>query len=167
MQHTSALRSTGLIARSAVEAYFEPLTWLGRYVRQPTGTTDERELTSRHLQVLFLAVVLLCGTFFTLGYVMGRTEFGGVVSASPFAFYKYPARGQVVIQVADVEQESDALTIMRDLQKTGFPVVLLSPHGDNHYAVLVGPYTDAKSAQAAIGELKAKGYPTSTIKLKE
>jgi cell division septation protein DedD len=30
---------------------------------------------------LFLGVVLLCGVFFTLGYVMGRNQFGGPVHA--------------------------------------------------------------------------------------
>ncbi len=38
-------------------------------------------LESRHLVGLFLGVVLLCGVFFTLGYVMGRNQFGGPVHA--------------------------------------------------------------------------------------
>src|SRR5271154_4148907 len=38
----------------------------------------ERILESRHLVGLFLGVVLLCGVFFTLGYVMGRNQFGPV-----------------------------------------------------------------------------------------
>jgi DedD protein len=41
----------------------------------------ERVLESRHLVGLFLGVVLLCGVFFTLGYVMGRNQFGGSVHA--------------------------------------------------------------------------------------
>ena len=36
----------------------------------------ERVLESRHLVGLFLGVVLLCGVFFTLGYVMGKTQYG-------------------------------------------------------------------------------------------
>ena len=36
----------------------------------------ERVLESRHLAGLFLGVVVLCGVFFTLGYVMGRTQYG-------------------------------------------------------------------------------------------
>ena len=39
-------------------------------------------LESRHLVGLFLGVVLLCGVFFTLGYVMGRTQFSGSVHAA-------------------------------------------------------------------------------------
>ena len=41
----------------------------------------DRVLESRHLVGLFLGVVLLCGVFFTLGYVMGRTQYGGPVHA--------------------------------------------------------------------------------------
>jgi DedD protein len=41
----------------------------------------DRILESRHLVGLFLGVVLLCGVFFTLGYVMGRTQYGGPVHA--------------------------------------------------------------------------------------
>jgi DedD protein len=44
------------------------------------GSSD-RVLESRHLVGLFLGVVLLCGVFFTLGYVMGRTQYGGPVHA--------------------------------------------------------------------------------------
>ena len=42
----------------------------------------DRILESRHLVGLFLGVVLLCGVFFTLGYVMGRTQYGGPVHAA-------------------------------------------------------------------------------------
>src|SRR5271170_3541410 len=41
----------------------------------------DRVLESRHLVVFFLGVVLLCGVFFTLGYVMGKTQYGGPVHA--------------------------------------------------------------------------------------
>lgn len=44
----------------------------------------ERVLESRHLVGLFLGVVLLCCVFFTLGYVMGRTQYGNTpVQAAP------------------------------------------------------------------------------------
>ena len=42
----------------------------------------DRVLESRHLVGLFLGVVLLCGVFFTLGYVMGKTQYGGLVHAA-------------------------------------------------------------------------------------
>ena len=41
----------------------------------------DRVLESRHLVGLFLGVVLLCCVFFTLGYVMGRTQLSGSVHA--------------------------------------------------------------------------------------
>jgi DedD protein len=41
----------------------------------------DRVLESRHLVGLFLGVVILCGVFFTLGYVMGRTQYNGSVHA--------------------------------------------------------------------------------------
>ncbi|HKD64772.1 MAG TPA: SPOR domain-containing protein [Candidatus Acidoferrales bacterium] len=48
---------------------------------QRGGGGGDRVLESRHLVGLFLGVVLLCGVFFTLGYVMGRNQFGGPVHA--------------------------------------------------------------------------------------
>lgn len=42
----------------------------------------ERVLESRHVIGLFLAVILLSGLFFTLGYVMGRNQTEGQVSAA-------------------------------------------------------------------------------------
>src|SRR5579862_7894828 len=48
---------------------------------QRGGAGGDRVLESRHLVGLFLGVVLLCGVFFTLGYVMGRNQFGGSVHA--------------------------------------------------------------------------------------
>jgi DedD protein len=41
----------------------------------------DRILESRHLVGLFLGVVLLCGVFFTLGYVMGHTQYDSSVHA--------------------------------------------------------------------------------------
>src|SRR5277367_4641323 len=56
----------------------------------------DRILESRHLVGLFLGVVLLCGVFFTLGYVMGRTQFSGAVHAAPAETQsKYPPSGAI------------------------------------------------------------------------
>jgi DedD protein len=48
-------------------------------------------LESRHLVGLFLGVVLLCGVFFTLGYVMGRNQFGGPVHAEDTRIRETPS----------------------------------------------------------------------------
>src|ERR1700731_1390181 len=50
----------------------------------------DRVLESRHLVGLFLSVVLLCGVFFTLGYVMGRTQYSGSVHASDTSLKSTP-----------------------------------------------------------------------------
>jgi DedD protein len=48
-------------------------------------------LESRHLVGLFLGVVLLCGVFFTLGYVMGRNQFGRPVHAEEIRTREAPS----------------------------------------------------------------------------
>src|SRR5580704_14249511 len=54
--------------------------------------SGDRVLESRHLVGVFLGVVLLCGVFFTLGYVMGRAQYGGSVHASESMLRTTPAR---------------------------------------------------------------------------
>src|SRR5580658_1999196 len=44
--------------------------------------SGDRVLESRHLVGLFVGVVLLCAVFFSLGYVMGRSQYGGSVHAA-------------------------------------------------------------------------------------
>lgn len=44
--------------------------------------SGDRVLESRHLVGLFLGVVLLCAVFFTLGYVMGKTQYDSAVHAA-------------------------------------------------------------------------------------
>ena len=46
------------------------------------GKRGDRVLESRHLIVLFLGMVLLCGVFFTLGYVIGHNQYDGAVHAA-------------------------------------------------------------------------------------
>jgi DedD protein len=53
--------------------------------------SGDRVLESRHLVGVFLGVVLLCGVFFTLGYVMGRAQYGGPVHASESMLRTPPA----------------------------------------------------------------------------
>src|SRR5579863_4798060 len=188
----------------------------------------DRILESRHLVGLFLGVVLLCGVFFTLGYVMGRTQYAGAVHASDaltgtlssrspapkekpaevpaspppaeWDFYakkdnnhlepaakvsapapsnpnandatvpasapvappadtaaKPPARfqpprmlkGSIVLQIAALTHESDALAMADALQQKKFPSFVVTPSADNFYRVQVGPYPDERSAESA------------------
>ena len=48
------------------------------------GGAGDRVLESRHVIGLFMAVILLSGLFFTLGYVMGRNQTAGEVRAADF-----------------------------------------------------------------------------------
>ncbi len=192
----------------------------------------DRVLESRHLVGLFLGVVLLCSVFFTLGYVMGRTQYGGAVHAadsperaasrpvpaSPRAkqappapasgewdFYANksddrlepsasapvsspaPAAEQpalprsesrapnaaarpvrfappkmfgktIVLQVAAVTHQSDALAVADALQRKRFPSFVVAPSSDNFYRVQVGPYVDERAAESAKNALSHAGF---------
>jgi cell division septation protein DedD len=185
-------------------------------------------LESRHLLGLFLGVVVICGVFFTLGFVMGRTQYDSSVRAasasapapkmktdpapaaaaganpavpkpSEWDFYRAgeskkpddrlkpaetektepavapsaakPAtsktpnlspplmpRGAVVLQIAALSRESDALALAEALQGKEYPAFVLVPKGDTYYRVQVGPYADAKSAEAAKKALDRDGF---------
>ena len=193
----------------------------------------DRVLESRHLVLLFLSVVLLCGVFFTLGYVMGHTQYGGSVQASdsparpqppvatpktakqpsatstaadksgwgsdepaksddpivapapkpapkvamPVAAaapkgksvpvaerqppkYNPPAlnKNSIVLQVAAVKQQHDALEMADELQKKRFPAFVVNSQADGFYHVQVGPYPDKASADAARHSLEQAGF---------
>ncbi|MGB9070639.1 MAG: SPOR domain-containing protein [Candidatus Acidiferrales bacterium] len=194
----------------------------------------DRVLESRHLVSLFLGVVLLCGVFFTLGYVMGHNQYGGPVHASESAdadqpvgrptpkakpeqtpsapgnnewdFYSKknaddtvnsmskraaspsasiaarpaapamapnaaksvpPAsrfqpprlnKGALVLQVAAVTHESDAMAMADLLQQKHFPSFVVTPTNDNFYRVQVGPYSDVQAADAAKQALDHAGF---------
>jgi DedD protein len=178
----------------------------------------ERILESRHLVGLFLGVVLLCAVFFSLGYVMGKTQYGyGPVHAegggrefpsshptaktvpppppippnSEWDFYSKnpnngleaapksssaapsrpssspPAarsesprliRGSIVVQVAAVTHQSDALAVADALQRKQFASFVVAPTTDNFYRVQVGPFQDEKSAEDAVKALDRAGF---------
>jgi len=202
----------------------------------------DRVLESRHLVGLFLGVVLLCAVFFTLGYVMGRTQFGGPVHAAtsldrgaplPLApaakpkdsgnpaapapgewdFYTKkddthlapvatdaapaaipvsapvvsskkpgaapaaalkpaaaienpPARfappksmkGAIVLQIAALTHESDALAMADVLQRKNFPSFVVTPVSDSFYRVQVGPYPNEHAAETAQSALEHDGF---------
>ena len=210
----------------------------------------DRVLESRHLVGLFLGVVLLCGVFFTLGYVMGHSQDGlsvhassdspartAPVAVSPKAkqepekpaspppewdFYgknkdnnhlepaakpvapsaaplsapgavpasaskagngaavpvgpatktvaepviKTPARfqqprmlkGAIVLQLAALRQESDALAMADAVQQKKFPSFVVTPGADKLYRVQVGPYPTEQAAETARAALERAGF---------
>jgi DedD protein len=195
----------------------------------------DRVLESRHLVGLFLGVVLLCGVFFTLGYVMGRTQYDSAVHAedetpvrptvsskpSPksaesektaanpgeWDFYgkknndhleprpkavtapnrteasspavnapraerheeassKLPAhvrpprmlKNAIVLQVAALRHQGDALALADALQQKRFPSFVVTPTTDAFYHVQVGPYPTEAAAEAARRALDHQGF---------
>lgn len=58
------------------------------------GGAGERVLESRHVIGLFMLMLLFSGVFFTLGYLMGRDQYGGPVRAAT-DFFKKPASSAV------------------------------------------------------------------------
>lgn len=70
----------------------------------------DRILESRHLIGLFLGVVLLCAVFFTLGYVMGRSQYGGSVHAAATSIPHPAAAEQPLSAKEKVEPAPHAAT---------------------------------------------------------
>ena len=213
----------------------------------------DRVLESRHLVGLFLGVVLLCGVFFTLGYVMGRTQYGGAVHAAdgfngnlpsapvlpkskaapaaknapapapdnggwdfydnkksasdhlepapapaappapaakapasvpavatkstnaprpastktvaatpkqPPARFQAPAmnKNSIVLQVAAVKLQRDALEMADAIQQKKFPAFVSTSAADNFLHVQVGPYPDMAAAENAKRALEQLGF---------
>ena len=202
------------------------------------GSRADRVLESRHLIGLFVGVVVLCSVFFSLGYVMGRSQYSGAVqaaynparpaipaidreraqpkeeplaSAGEWDFYanqnsnklekpalatKEPAPqdlsvaanrqpdppsfapvrasralsrtaastpprmlgNNLVLQIAAVTHQSDALAMADALQRKRFPSFVVAPSGDDFYRVQVGPYPDERAAENARSALDRAGF---------
>jgi len=208
----------------------------GQPKRGGGGGGRDMVMESRHLLGVFLGIVVLCGVFFTLGYVMGRTQYDtsvraatagrpnpaadaspktepkpttSVPAASDWNFYRAgeaksapaplkpepavakrstissassapaakPAsssrtsklakpplipRGAVVLQVAALTRENNALALAEALQQKEYPAFVLGPAGDNLYRVQVGPFADAGSADQARRSLERDGFKAIT-----
>jgi len=199
-------------------------------------------LESRHLVGLFMLLVVIFGVVFTLGYLMGRSQYDSKVRAavgpppgidtpdspstaksknkpepenaqvqkksSDWDFYhsadpqssadhlqpppksvtasaqpaaapkptaassKAPVpaksssgtdgplipKGSIMLQVAAVLHQDDALALAQALQQKKFPAFVITPGADKLYRVQVGPYADNQAASAARQQLEAKGF---------
>ncbi len=201
----------------------------------------ERVLESRHLVGLFLGVVMLCAVFFTLGYVMGRTQFAPVNANSPhdginpiapatnpppqthpdpnansvdtkWSFedksnvlqprpspklvtpapskstkpvastkpappistaearelrkYAPPKikNGAILVQLAALSKESDAISMVDELQRKRFQSFVVTTPADSLYHVQVGPYPDVASAEKAKAALIDAGFKAIIVK---
>jgi septal ring-binding cell division protein DamX len=67
-------------------------------------------------------------------------------------------RGSIMLQVAAVKSQSDALALAQALQQKKLPAFVIPPGADSYYRVQVGPYADAKSAAAGQHNLEANGF---------
>jgi hypothetical protein len=67
-------------------------------------------------------------------------------------------KGSVVLQVAALTVEKDALKMAQELQQKKFPAFVLAPGADHFYHVQVGPYTDAKAVDKARAALEKEGF---------
>ncbi len=81
-------------------------------------------------------------------------------SAKPKALLNAPLipRGAIVLQVAAVKNEQDALALAEALQTKKFPAFVLMPGEDSYYRVQVGPYADQQSANQARRGLEQQGF---------
>jgi hypothetical protein len=66
--------------------------------------------------------------------------------------------GSILLQVSAMSKESDALVMAEQLQQKHFPTIVIPPGADKFYHVQVGPYADAKSADAARAALEKAGF---------
>jgi cell division septation protein DedD len=68
------------------------------------------------------------------------------------------ANGAIMLQVAAVQRESDALALAQALQQKKFPALVITPSADKYFRVQVGPYADTQSAANARHNLEANGF---------
>ncbi len=178
-------------------------------------------LESRHLVGVFLAAVVLGGVFFTLGYVLGRSQQADTRLAGPrpapgpkaagqpqpsrsvgtspgmepvippadWNFYKKaektkpqlvqppplekerkssgpspdpvaaaPTGARTVIQVAALKSVDDARHLAARLKRKRYAAFVVVPGADPYYRVQVGPFADARKAEAVRQKLERDGF---------
>jgi len=67
-------------------------------------------------------------------------------------------KGSIMLQVAAVLHQDDALALAQALQQKKFPAIVIPPGADKYYRVQVGPYPDNPAATKARQELEDKGF---------
>jgi cell division septation protein DedD len=72
--------------------------------------------------------------------------------------------GALVLQVAALAKQDDALALAGSLQKEHFSAYVQPPHKDKYYRVQVGPFKDQKSADAAKKGLESAGFKAFVVK---
>jgi septal ring-binding cell division protein DamX len=72
--------------------------------------------------------------------------------------------GAIVLQVAALTQQDDALAIASNLQKKRYAAFVQIPQKDKFYRVQVGPFKDQKTAEAAKSGLEGEGFKAFYVK---
>jgi cell division septation protein DedD len=72
--------------------------------------------------------------------------------------------GAIILQVAALAKQDDALALAGSLQKKHFSAYVQPPHKDKYYRVQVGPFKDQKSADAAKKGLESAGFKAFVAK---
>jgi cell division septation protein DedD len=72
--------------------------------------------------------------------------------------------GAIVLQVAALAKQDDALALAGSLQKKHFSAYVQPPRKDKYYRVQVGPFKDQKSADAAKKGLESAGFKAFSVK---
>jgi DedD protein len=67
-------------------------------------------------------------------------------------------KGAIMLQVAAVMHQDDALALAQALQQKKFPAYVIPPGADKLYRVQVGPYPDNQTASFARQQLEANGF---------
>lgn len=70
--------------------------------------------------------------------------------------------GAMILQVAAMARQSDAVSLAQALQQKKFPAFVLPPGADRYYRVQVGPYTEPQSADLARQKLESQGFKAIT-----
>jgi len=66
--------------------------------------------------------------------------------------------GAIMLQVAAVQSQGDALALAQALQGKKFPAFVIPPKADKYYRVQVGPYANVQAATTARHDLETKGF---------
>jgi cell division septation protein DedD len=88
-----------------------------------------------------------------------RTPSGKSTTGSPLI-----PNGTIVLQVAALVKQDDALALAGSLQKKHFAAYVQTPKKDKYYRVQVGPFKDEKSADAAKKGLESAGFKAFYVK---
>jgi len=72
--------------------------------------------------------------------------------------------GAIVLQVAALAKQDDALALAGSLQKKHFSAYVQPPHKDKYYRVQVGPFKDQKGADAVKKGLESAGFKAFYVK---